>query len=158
MSPCYNINSHVITQLVPIVKRVFEKYKDCDFVSPYGFYVNIDEIDFPELKLLREKYPNNDNLLRFQVREKDHVGIHIDKNVPPCVVFPVRGCNEETETVWYDLIEGDAMEDDYNIALIGDYKVKPIHTHAITEPCILDPSVWHGVPSCKNRVIARWWT
>lgn len=165
---CRVVEDQEIKELTSVVKKVWEKFKDTESQTRYGFRVNIDDIkeSFPELQILKQKYPNKDNLLRFMITDRRDRGIHIDfpdyKLIPDVLIFPVTGCNFALKTRWYELIEGEIGIDKYNIfvKMDAEYQANVIHSHAIREPVIFNTRVWHGLinETKEFRVMARWWT
>ena len=162
---CTDIDDSEVLSLVPVIREVYEEYRNTDQATRYGFRINLNDVNhYKQLDILKDKYPNDDNLLRFMFTDRRDRGIHVD--YPGCVmpnvlIFPVVGFGDNFVNKWWNVKSATILQDEYNkfIDTSKPFDVEEIHSHVIDRPCIFNPNVWHSLENKKKefRVIARWW-
>lgn len=160
-------------KLIALIPTIQEIYHDIDKFTQfnrtrYGSCLKLDEVlsEYPQMINLQQEMPG-DGILRFMFTDCRDRGPHIDyyekKLLPPVLIFPVLGCNENCVNQWYILEQGTLQKDQYNIFLNKD---KPYNLTVLAEyvlqdkPVIYNTSILHGLVNVKKeyRVIMRWFT
>ena len=119
---------------------------------------------------LVEMYPTKlkERRLRFHELKQDRWRIHKDRILGKphhqAIIFPLINCDENTVTKWYDLIEGEQIEESYAYAIDENkpYKVRKLYETSFKnyEPVKIKVDVFHNVETKlknKTRVIAGWY-
>lgn len=169
-TPYKEIDNKVLIDLIPSIQKI---YHNIDNLNPfnktrYGSCVKIEEAAemYPEIKELPKEIPG-DGILRFMFTDCRDRGPHIDycqkKLLPPVLVFPVIGCNENLINQWYILEHGTLQKDEYNIFVDRSkpYNLTVLDEYVLQDkPVIYNTSILHGLINRRKeyRVIMRWFT
>lgn len=134
---------------------------ETDFVK-HG-YVRISVDDDEYLKSVQTRLPFLGPWLNiYHTRPVGHIPLHIDGHRLAAFNIPIAGCDETSQTIYYESATNEPLEkvykpDERHYRIKGE--VREIYRFALTRPALIRNDIAHDVKrfnATSTRIIASW--
>ena len=146
---------------MPYIHNLVMKKLETDFVKQGYVRINVNEDEY--LKSVQVRFPFlGDWLNIYHTRPVGHIPLHIDGHRLAAFNIPIEGCDETSQTIYYESatdtpLEKVYKEDERHYRIIGE--VHEVYRFALTRPALIRNDVAHDVKrfdATSTRIIASW--
>jgi hypothetical protein len=146
---------------LPYIHNLVMKKLETDFVKQG--YVRINVESDPYLKSVQDRFPFLGEWLNiYHTRPVGHIPLHIDGHRLAAFNIPIEGCDETSQTIYYESatdapLEKVYKEDERHYRINGE--VREVYRFALTRPALIRNDVAHDVKrfnATGTRIIASW--